>query len=141
MDMHIAASVVLVNLQGKLIFQKRDNKPGIRNPGMITAWGGACKPRETPLQAAVREMCEETNMRPSETDFELLGTYVRDYAINRRQVVNHVFLLRGVDEVKLHVYEGQGYVVVDPTKAPSNPLYSTLTKELIVDCARLTKLA
>lgn len=127
------ASIVFVNPAGMLIFQKRDNKQGIRNPNAITAWGGACEGPESPLQAAMREVGEETNLTPHETDYEFFGTYPRDYKIDGKQVMNHVFLLRDIDEHTVEVYEGQGWVLVDPADQTDNPLYTELTRELIID--------
>ena len=100
---------------------------------MITAWGGACENEETPLQAAKREVHEETNLRPTENDFEFFGDYPRDYKVDDKQVVNHVFLLRNVDESGLLIFEGQDWVQVDPRVDAKNKLYTALTTEVITD--------
>lgn len=136
MDKHSVASIVFINTQGLLIFQQRENKPGIRNPGLITAWGGAVEDGETTLAAAVREIKEETSLQPTEADLEFLGTYPRDYQVGGKQVVNHVFLLRNIDETKLQVYEGEGYVLIDPSEDTGSPKYTDLTKEIIADLAK-----
>ena len=127
------ASIVLVSRDGSFIFQRRDDKPTIRNPEMITTWGGAAEGGETPLQAATRETREETNLTPSEGEFEYFGKYPRDYKIDGKQVVNYVYLLRGIDESKLKVYEGQGFVVVRPGDTRPNGKYTELTKRLLVE--------
>ena len=127
------ASIIFVNPQHKLILQKRDNKPGIRNANMITVWGGACEGDESPLQAAVREVHEETNLKPSETDLEFFGKYERNYKVDDKQVVNYVYLLKNIDESQLKVFEGQGYVLVDPTNDTENPLYTELSQTLVAD--------
>jgi ADP-ribose pyrophosphatase YjhB (NUDIX family) len=130
---HHVASIIFLNPAGKFILQKRDEKPDIRHPGMLTAWGGAVEPGETPLQAALREIREETNLRPTESDLLFFGDYVRDYKVKNAQVICHVFLLKNIDQKSLKVYEGQGYEVIDPLTDKDNNLYTDLTKELIKD--------
>lgn len=138
MKTHDVASIVLVNPKGLLIFQKRDNKPSIRYPGMITVWGGAVEDQETPLQAALREIKEETNLAPSLKDFEFIGEYPRKYKINELSVICYIYILRNIDETSLQVFEGQGYVLVDPHNEhnPDRNLYANLTNELLVDLVR-----
>jgi ADP-ribose pyrophosphatase YjhB (NUDIX family) len=127
------ASVVFINPEGKLIFQKRDNKPNIRNPNMISTWGGACEKNETPLQAAIREVHEETNVKISENDVTFFGEYRRSFDIDGKQVVNHVFLVHNIDETILEVYEGQGWVLIDPSKEEVDVLRTELTNLFIAD--------
>lgn len=127
------ASIVFISNNGLLIFQLRENKPGIRNPGMITTWGGAVEKGESPIRAALREVKEETNLNPSQDDLEFFGKYPRDYKINGKQVVNHVYLLRSVDENNLKIYEGVGYELIKPGAKISNPKYTELTKKLITE--------
>lgn len=133
MDRYDVASVVLINKNGLLIFQQRDNKPGILNPGMITPWGGAVEEGETPITAAIREVKEETNLQPTQADLEFIGIYPRSYKIGGRKVVCHVYLLKDVDESNLKVHEGEGYILVDPKDASDNSLYTELTNQLIAN--------
>jgi 8-oxo-dGTP pyrophosphatase MutT (NUDIX family) len=78
---HQAVAVFLTDQQGRFILQRRDNKPGIWNPGLLSVWGGAVEPGETVLEAAVREIWEETNLRPQAVDLIEIGPVVRPYAI------------------------------------------------------------
>jgi|GEM_PF-719176 len=128
---HHVASIVLVSKSGQLIFQKRDDKPGIRNPGMVTVWGGAFEPGEQPVEAALREITEETNLKPAAGDLEFLGRYERDYTIGGKQAICHTYLLRGVDEQLLEVYEGQGYETVNPARQQTDPNFTDFT-ELVI---------
>lgn len=130
------ASIILIDANGNFLLQQRDEKPGILNPGMLTLWGGALEGAETPAEGALREIVEETNLRPSVEDLEYVGAYERDYTIADRQVVNYVFVLRNVDPTKLQIFEGQGYVVVDPTVDVENPKYSDFTNIIIGDYAK-----
>lgn len=38
------AGALLITPDYKIIFQQRDNRPGIINPGQITTFGGAVEP-------------------------------------------------------------------------------------------------
>lgn len=100
---------------------------------MITAWGGAVEGNESIIQAAKREIQEETNLNPTESEFEHFKDYKRDYEIDSKQVINHVFFIRNIDESFLKIYEGQGFVIVDPSSSQDNPLFTELTKEIITD--------
>lgn len=132
---HLVASVVLVNPGGLLIFQERDNKPGILNPGMITPWGGAVEEDEDVLAAAKREIKEELDMDVEKSDFSQFGVFERGYEIDGRPVVNYVFLLEGVDQNSLVVLEGAGFRLIDPQLSADDPSYTPLTRELIAKYA------
>ncbi len=56
------AGVVIWGRSGDLLLQLRDDIPGIVNPGMIGTFGGGGIEGETPLEAALREVKEETNL-------------------------------------------------------------------------------
>jgi 8-oxo-dGTP pyrophosphatase MutT (NUDIX family) len=54
------AAVYLLRDDGAALFQHRDDKPGIRHPGMWTPPGGHCEDHETTEECARREFLEET---------------------------------------------------------------------------------
>lgn len=56
-------SFVLVNPQGEILLQQRDEKPGIAYPGHWTIFGGAVEDDDDSLDTAVmREMWEELEL-------------------------------------------------------------------------------
>jgi 8-oxo-dGTP diphosphatase len=66
-------AIVILAPDGSALLQHRDDLPTIADPGLWVVPGGHVEPGETPLQAAVREVEEETcyrsaNPRPL-TDF------------------------------------------------------------------------
>ncbi len=54
---------VIIDIDGKILFQKRDNKQNIWYPSLLGLFGGSIKKRESPLQCALREINEETNLK------------------------------------------------------------------------------
>jgi len=59
----ISAGVILVDPQGRVLMQLRDDDPAIMFPGCWGLTGGAGNPGETPEQIARREIAEETGLR------------------------------------------------------------------------------
>lgn len=60
---HMSAGIILVDPQGRVLLQLRDDKPGIMYPGHWGITGGAADTGETPEQTALRETEEETGLR------------------------------------------------------------------------------
>jgi len=56
------AGVLIENNKGKILFQLRDNKPNIPNPGLWAIFGGGMNPGETPKKTAIREIKEELGL-------------------------------------------------------------------------------
>jgi 8-oxo-dGTP pyrophosphatase MutT (NUDIX family) len=87
-------SFVLVNPQGEILLQQRDDKPGIAFPGHWTIFGGAVEDDDESLDAAVmREMWEEL-----ELDVPL--THWHTYICPVRSIP-------GALDVIVHVYVGE----------------------------------
>ena len=55
-----SAAVFLVDGNGRILMQHRDDVPGINNPGCWAVPGGGLEPGEGPQEAARREFREET---------------------------------------------------------------------------------
>lgn len=60
----MSAGIILVNRQGRVLLQLRDDDPKIMFPGHWGIIGGASKDGETPEEAARRETEEETGLTP-----------------------------------------------------------------------------
>lgn len=127
------AEIILVRKDGALILQQRDDKPGITNPGMITSFGGHIEPGETPLQAAVRELNEETNLNFTADRLSFFGKYRKTKKVHGEDWDVYYFVATDVDDRNLKVFEGQGFVVAH-TQAEVYKLYtSTLLREVLAD--------
>ena len=130
-DMTIIAQIILVRKDGALIMQHRDDKPGITNPGAIAAFGGTVEPGETPLQAAVREISEETNLQVRPEDLDFFGTYPKTVARHGEDGQVHYFILRDVDDTNFQVYEGQGFYVIHNRQELLAAKTSPLAREVL----------
>jgi 8-oxo-dGTP pyrophosphatase MutT (NUDIX family) len=104
----IASAVLLIDTRGIIIGQLRDNKPTINDPGTVSLFGGTLEPNETPLQGAVRELNEETNLSVAAGDLKPFATYLAKTTLGNRVQLLHVYILEGIDASRLEVYEGQG---------------------------------
>lgn len=118
---HHYAGVILVTASGKLVGQRRDNKPDIDNPGKIGTFGGTVEPGEDPKQAAWRELTqEETNLSIEPSDIEPLFEDVAWRELTKEWEGRHFFITRinDTDLVGIKVYEGEGWAYIDGSDDP-----------------------
>ncbi|MBR0936567.1 NUDIX domain-containing protein [Bradyrhizobium jicamae] len=102
------AAAILVDQSRRLLFQLRDNIPGIVHPGKIALFGGRREPPETPLECIVREVFEEIGYKVSQSDFEFLVSLYGADPENIAKLVNgEVFVARNVPSSDLLVTEGK----------------------------------
>ena len=94
-------SAILINPQGQVLLQQRDDNPAIRYPGHWSLFGGTIEEGETPSEAIAREVHEEI-------DFELrnFGLFREFVQNNKREFAFAGELTAGLDELTLR--EGQG---------------------------------
>ena len=100
-------SALLIDQQGKLVIQLRDDKPGLVFPNQWATLGGAIEKGESPDQAMMRELEEEIEPAPPVTFWRY---FEHTYRVRgeTRMVANHVYvgeLPCALEDVKL--YEGQ----------------------------------
>ena len=67
------ALLLLVRADGAVLLQHRDDIPTIDYPGRWAVPGGAIEAGETPEQAAVREIAEETGYRIAQSALKLIA--------------------------------------------------------------------
>ena len=127
------SEIILVRNDEALILMRRDDKQGITNPGMVTAFGGKIEVGEEPLDAAYREIQEETNLRPKKEDLLFFRKYIKTKEIHGEDWDVYYFVLRDVDDSELEVYEGKGFVVANNLNEALSLNLSTLFREVVKD--------
>ncbi|MGB3263260.1 MAG: NUDIX domain-containing protein [Microcoleus sp.] len=114
--MNIPKSIVRIFLilpKGQIVAQLRDNIPGIASQGMLSTFGGAVDIGESPKQAAVRELEEETCLQTNYT-MEFITTFIHPKTQNNPEIIqeNHLFLARVSNFEDIEIKEGVGFVVL-----------------------------
>ncbi|MEG4213858.1 NUDIX domain-containing protein [Microcoleus sp. Pol14C6] len=113
--MNIPNSIVRIFIMlpnGQIVAQLRDNIPGIASQGMLSTFGGGVDIGESPQQAAVRELEEETSLK-SDCNIAFITTflYIKNNNPNFCQK-NHLFLAKVSNIEKIEIKEGVGFVVL-----------------------------
>jgi 8-oxo-dGTP pyrophosphatase MutT (NUDIX family) len=131
---HAYAGVFLVTDAGRVIGQRRDDVPGIDNPGRVGPFGGTVDAGEDPQSAAWRELTgEETNLVLPLEDLRLWHTDTMWRSLTEEWEHRHVYFVVIADDrlASMEVYEGAGWAVVadavDPLLIESyRPIVRTL---------------
>lgn len=105
----MAVSLIVPKIEktDKLVFQRRDAKAPI-NPNVLGFFGGSLEGDEVPLEAARRELIEETSLTVSSDELILVGE--ADVPAGRGPVHATVYIIDVVD-ADFEVYEGKGLEV------------------------------
>ena len=104
---------VLIIQDGQYVVQKRDDIPTIAEPGMLALWGGAAENDETPIEAGVRELLEETGLSVAVSDLQYVTnyeTYGRSPEFIGKKIDVYIFKLELLSDVEINCYEGEGIV-------------------------------
>ena len=114
--MNIPNSIVRIFIilpNGQIVAQLRDNIPGIASQGMLSTFGGGVDIGENPMQAAVRELEEETCLKTN-YEMELITTFIHKKTQNNQAVLqnNHLFLAKISNIDGIEIKEGVGFVVL-----------------------------
>ena len=117
---------LLVDTNGKLIAQQRDDKPGITNPGMVSLFGGTSHEGEPPTETLRRELQEELELEVKSNNL-LLQTVKCENGTN---VACSIYIITGVDAEKLKLHEGAGFATGTPEELLSRPV-TGVTKQAI----------
>lgn len=126
------ANVLLMDSSGNFVMQQRDDKPGINNPGEISAFGGKVKASdESHLQAAARELREETNLQFDTSDLQFFKIFRKTEADDTPTNVTY-YTLTSIDTTGLEIYEGQGFVSINPNELSNYPL-TILVRSVIAE--------
>ncbi len=108
-------SAILINAEGKILLQLRDDRPDIKNPNCWTTFGGGVEDGETPDEAIHRELLEEIELKLPIKLWKVL-----DYPVERNGqqliVENYIYVGRidhPASEIKLNEGQALGYFGLD----------------------------
>lgn len=102
----LSAGAVLVATDGSILLQRRDNKPDISSPNMLSIFGGHVEENESYLEAAIREIDEETGYRASPDQMQFLIEFENKYPTSN--IMKGIFyLIENVDQSNLKITEGK----------------------------------
>lgn len=102
---------VLVDTQGRILLQRRDDVPGILNPGRIGLFGGHREGEETLLQCAAREITEEISLPIAPEQLQPLMSFRGpDLDIPGGTATGDCFLVEGLDVTRIKVTEGSLHI-------------------------------
>ena len=102
--------VVLEDREGKIIFQLRDNRPGVGSRNCWGLFGGFIEQDESPAHAAVREIQEELGSSLDPAKLSFLGTVETQTGLQLH--IFHYPVTGELDNAVLR--EGQTYASVSP---------------------------
>ncbi len=118
------AAAILLGQDGRLLMQLRDDVPHIRDPGMISLFGGRREADESFLDCIVREIDEEIGYYLPPARFERIGRWFGpDYAVPGGTFHGEIFLARAVPVERLTITEGRLKIVaIDELEQLGNSL-------------------
>jgi 8-oxo-dGTP diphosphatase len=134
---HAAAAVFLLTEDHRLVLQLRDDKPDILYPGMITPFGGAAEPGETPVECALRELAEETGIEAQPGDLHPLDA-VSKVDFRGHPTASVFFLLRHIDPGPLVITEGRA-IVLSFAEAAADPRLTENCRRLATEIAAMLR--
>jgi 8-oxo-dGTP pyrophosphatase MutT (NUDIX family) len=105
------AFAIVIDKQGHLLLQQRDDIPGIIAPGKIGFFGGHREGDETFLQCVVRELHEETSSHLPADRFEHFKIYRGpDLEVSGGTMNAEGFIVRDVRVSEVSVTEGSLFI-------------------------------
>ena len=108
-------SAILIDTLGRLLFQQRDNIPGITEPGKIGLFGGHREGAETFLECIAREVSEEISIRLPPDRFHPLVVYEGTDLEIGGPIRAEFFMVRDIPFADIRVTEGC-LLVAEPEK-------------------------
>ena len=130
---HGISAIALIDKDGKLLIQKRSaNKKNEPNKWDLSG-AGHIDIDETPEQAAVRELFEETGIKVEIEELKLIDTYLNKVKLDKDTFINHytyLFLVqKDIDIKTLQMQESEVSEVIFVDKKKYNEIFNN--KEMV----------
>lgn len=111
------------------MLQKRDSSEGVRNPGVVSVFGGRALRHEEPRAAARRELYEELALEASGA-LSFIG-FMQKVEVEHFQITDSYFFSLKIGELPSVCHEG-AMVVQGIPEALNDPNVGGFTKEIIL---------
>lgn len=126
--MKIGVEILLIRRDGAVVLQAPDNRPDATNPGFVSSFGGHIEEGEEPIEAAVREINEQTNLHLREEQLQ----FYRKYQNSETGDV-YYFVVKDIRPEALTTYMGTGYTVIVSKEALERSHTTVLLKQVLTD--------
>jgi 8-oxo-dGTP pyrophosphatase MutT (NUDIX family) len=133
----IYVGVVLISDQNEYILQKRDDKAGIVNPGLITPFGGSAKKDESLIGAAIREIEEELSLALVAESLKVLTYFLKTENDQSHTFMYFYYCMEKINVNTLILHEGKEislFSIEDPI--PPEQKLSIVCKDVIDEYKR-----
>lgn len=111
------AAAILIGADGRLLFQQRDDIPGLLYAGLVGLFGGHREGHETSLECVLREVLEETGVTLAASRFSPLVAFNVAYPAGGG-VKGEFYVVRDFPIGSAVVTEGTGLIIL-PTDLPA----------------------
>ncbi|MFA5987205.1 MAG: NUDIX domain-containing protein [Candidatus Paceibacterota bacterium] len=125
------AGALLVTSRGGVLMQRRDDKIGIQNPGLVTTFGGLVETGEKPEQTLLRELKEEVSLSLSAQDVSFFKIFNKNKETHGEDTTCYIYLVKNFDQGTIEVREGQGYIEVSKNDDLNRVKLSRLAREIL----------
>ncbi len=130
---HGISAIALIEKDGKLLIQKRSANKKIEPNKWDLSSAGHINIDETPEQAAVRELFEETRIKVEIKELKLIDTYLNKVKLDKNTFINHytyLFLVqKDIDIKTLKMQESEVSEVIFVDKKKYNEFFNN--KEMV----------
>ena len=125
------ADCVVLTQDSKLYMQRRPENWG-KHAGVVNIFGGHVESGETPMQAVVRELNEETGALIKEQDILFVGAITESWT-HHTEIV-HVYFWHDREGTITGCYEAEPIIFDTMEDALSHPKIMGYTKWALVEC-------
>lgn len=125
------ADCVVLTQDGKLYMQKRPENWG-KHAGVVNIFGGHIESGETPTQAVIRELNEETGARIEENDILFVGAITEGWT-HHTEIV-HVYFWHDKEGTITGCYEAESIIFDTMEGALSHPKIMDYAKWALIEC-------